>query len=31
MNESMALFFFVGLLVGLALFDFVMFFYYILV
>lgn len=31
MNESSALFFLVGLLVGLAVFDFVMLFYYILV
>ena len=31
MNESTALFFLVGLLVGLAVFDFVMLFYYILV
>ena len=31
MNESTALFFLGGLLVGLAVFDFVMLFYYILV
>lgn len=31
MNETTALFFLAGLLVGLAVFDFVMLFYYILV